>query len=453
MLKLIIIDDERLIRNGLTDYLDWAKLGIEISAVCANGLEGLEAIHLHHPDIVLTDIAMPCMDGVELLKTARGEGFGGQFIFISSYSEFRYAQEAVKYGAFDYLLKPLESTVLEDSVRRCIEAIRSAPPVFEAGWDPAFARDLLQGALSGLPRAEEPLLGLLKRAEPPYPQPILAVGVWQEPAALPASMEKHAVFCVLPPQCLAVILPDFSSFTSLQAAYPDALWRMQPCTFDLHTLLCTSLLSLWLDSHAALQKDPPPLSPSAWLNDLRQTAASALASATSLPGCWKLCLEALEGLRRQLERISPIKASEASENGLPAANEAGQVYELFETTLQTGWQLLSSVSTADSLAPYTRKVIAMIESRYGESLSLGSVAHSLGISKSHLSATFKADTGCTFSDYLFTFRMKMAKSLLEEGKHKIYEIAEQVGYPDLAQFSKRFKQYYGISPREMQKFF
>lgn len=246
MLKMIIIDDERLIRNGLTDYLDWASLGIEISAVCANGLEGLEAIHAHHPDIVLTDIAMPCMDGVELLKTARGEGFGGQFIFISSYSEFRYAQEAVKYGAFDYLLKPLEASVLEDSVRRCIDAIHLSAPASE-----------------------------------------------------------------------------------------------------------------------------------------------------------------------------------------PAAD--------------------SALAASDSLAPYTRKVIAMIETRYGESLTLGMAAHSLGISKSHLSATFKADTGCTFGDYLFAHRMKVAKELLEEGKYKIYEIAEKAGYPDLAQFSKRFKQFYGVSPRDMQK--
>lgn len=78
-------------------------------------------------------------------------------------------------------------------------------------------------------------------------------------------------------------------------------------------------------------------------------------------------------------------------------------------------------------------------------------ARCLGISKSHLSATFKADMGCTFSDYLYACRMKAAKELLEMGQHKIYEIAEKVGYPDIAQFSKRFKQYYGISPRDMQK--
>ena len=104
-----------------------------------------------------------------------------------------------------------------------------------------------------------------------------------------------------------------------------------------------------------------------------------------------------------------------------------------------------------NLAPYTRKALHLIETKYDKNISLTSVADALGISASHLSATFKADMGCTFSDYLFQFRMQIARDLLISDQHKIYEIGEKVGYPDMAQFSKRFKQYYGISPRDMQK--
>lgn len=452
MLNMIIIDDERLIRNGLMDYLDWKALDIEIKAVCANGLEGLDAIHTHIPDIVLTDIAMPDMDGVELLKKVRSEGFGGQFIFISSYSEFRYAQEAIKYGAFDYLLKPLEASVLEDSIRRCIATIQNDSTSSDSVWDSLLACDLLQGALSGMPHAEESLLTMLKRADSPYTAPELAVGIWTKTAPSLSGNHKEFISCMLPPQCIALVTPNHAAFMQLQATETATVWRSHPCGENMHLLLCKCLLSLWLDDHADILHDPSALSPAAWLNDLRKAAASALASDMNLPSCWSLCRELLSTLQRQIERICPVSgmSMETAENS--ALNTgATQVFELFERTYQAGLQMLSILNTADSLAPYTRKVIAMIEKQYGKSLSLGYVAKNLGISKSHLSATFKADTGCTFGDYLFSFRMKIAKELLEENEYKIYEIAEKVGYPDLAQFSKRFKQYYGISPREMQK--
>lgn len=156
MLRMIVIDDEQLIRNGLTTYLDWEALGIEISAVCANGQEGLEAIRAFAPEIVLADISMPVMDGVTLLKESRKEGFAGQFIFISSYSEFRYAQEAVKYGAFEYLLKPLEAPVLEDCVRRCVSHIHSLPAPAHPQWDWALANVFFKEALMEPPMPKPP---------------------------------------------------------------------------------------------------------------------------------------------------------------------------------------------------------------------------------------------------------------------------------------------------------
>lgn len=451
MLKMIVIDDERLIRNGLADYLDWTTMGIEIAAICANGAEGLEAIHAHAPDIVLTDIAMPIMDGVELLKRSRSEGFGGQFIFISSYSEFRYAQEAVKYNAFDYLLKPLEASALEESVRRCIDAIHASVSPEKPEYDLRLAHDLLREALLGIPHAQEALLDRLRRVDPPVFSPLLAVGIIFNDTAFSQAAEPVFLFCSLSPQCIAALLPSEAVFASLQAAHPNVRWQMQPCTESMHLTLCRSLLSLWLEAHPAPPANSSPLSADAWLCSLRESAIAAIQESMSLSACRKLLQKALDTLRRQVERIGSVGAAEAVEGVLQNQSDAEHVYALFDWALTTGLHLLSIVSAPDSLAPYTRKAVAMIESQPGEALSLGVVAAKLGISKSHLSATFKADMGCSFSDYIFAFRMKLAKELLQQEQYKIYEIAEKVGYSDLAQFSKRFKQYYGVSPREMQK--
>lgn len=450
MLGMIIIDDEPLIRNGLTDYLDWASLGIEIRAVLKNGLEGLEAIRACSPEIVLTDIAMPVMDGVALLKESRKEGFQSQFIFISSYSEFRYAQEAVKYGAFDYLLKPLEAAALENCIRRCIAHIQSNSSSGGSQYDWALANELFQGALMGLSHAESSLWSLLRRQEYWDQHALFAVGLWDS-GSIPDRANGQRLFCPLPPQCAACLLFDESDLCGLKEDFPEAIWQVFPCQNQLHSLLCQVLLSVWLQKEEIPKLEAAPMSPAAWRMEIAALARKALDDAMNLASCVTLCREALEGLWRRLTRISPIGKKEQGLFEEALCHSSTQVFELFEYTLNTGLRLQASLHLAGALAPYTRKAIAIIEAEYDQDLSLGSIARRLGISKSHLSATFKADMGCSFSDYLFEYRMKIAKALLEENRYKIYEIGEKVGYPDVAHFSKRFKQFYSVSPRDMQK--
>ena len=125
MIKAMIIDDEKLIREGLVTYIDWAALGVEVCAVCGDCAGAVRAAALHRPQIILADICLPDASGLELFRQIRDCGLKCEAIFISSYSEFQYAQQAVKLGAFDYLLKPIEADVLLDCVRRCAEKIRS----------------------------------------------------------------------------------------------------------------------------------------------------------------------------------------------------------------------------------------------------------------------------------------------------------------------------------------
>lgn len=447
MLKMIIIDDERLIRNGLTDYLDWNALGIEIAAVCADGREGMQAIRDCRPDIVLTDIAMPVLDGVELLKEARSEGNGCQFIFISSYSEFRYAQEAVKYGAFDYLLKPLEPAALEECIRRCVAQLQSSPAVVPPyHWE--LAGELFAEALSGIQQAERSFENMIRRQPAYKASPVLCVGLLRD-RSVPAALREQRLFCVLPPGCAVCWCADAGQAQALMSAAPFALWQTEaPQRGGLHLQLCRLLLSCWLQEHGACSGDPR-----GWEAQLFALAVEARDRGLSLTEASVLCHDALEQLLRRVQRAVPAeeKGCERLAELFQTLRGCAQVYALFEQTLQAGRTMLGFLDVKEHLTPYTRKALSIIEARYAQNISLGEVARMLGISKSHLSATFKADTGSSFSDYLFEYRMKAAKVLLETGKYKISEIGEMVGYPDMAQFSKRFKQYYLLTPRDMQK--
>src|SRR5690242_2899850 len=108
MYKVMLVDDEKWIIKSLKTSIDWHAHGFEIIAEASNGFEGLEKIKQLSPDLVFTDIRMPGMDGLELIRQTNELNKGISFIITSGYKEFEYAKKAIQYGALDYCLKPFE---------------------------------------------------------------------------------------------------------------------------------------------------------------------------------------------------------------------------------------------------------------------------------------------------------------------------------------------------------
>lgn len=126
MLKVLVVDDEKLVRKGIVLGIDWLALDCMVVAEASNGLEGLEAAQKYNPDLIITDIRMPKMDGIEMLKRLREINKDVHVIFLSAYSDFSYAQKAVKLAASDYLLKPFQDGELEETVLRVQKNILNA---------------------------------------------------------------------------------------------------------------------------------------------------------------------------------------------------------------------------------------------------------------------------------------------------------------------------------------
>jgi len=119
MLKLIIADDERIIRETISNIIDWKAYDIEVAGLCKNGIETYDMIMDESPDIVLTDIRMPGMDGLELIRRISGTDLNIQFIILSGYGEFEYAKEAMKSGVKYYLLKPCNEAQIIECIQAC----------------------------------------------------------------------------------------------------------------------------------------------------------------------------------------------------------------------------------------------------------------------------------------------------------------------------------------------
>jgi len=117
MYRVVLVEDSKLLRTGMKYTFDWDALDCEVIGDAENGQEGLSLIRQTQPDIVITDIRMPGLDGLEMIGQLNSEGNSAVFIIISAYSDFSYAQQAVRYGVADYLVKPFADSELVSSLK------------------------------------------------------------------------------------------------------------------------------------------------------------------------------------------------------------------------------------------------------------------------------------------------------------------------------------------------
>ncbi len=121
MYKVLLVDDERIILDGISKIIDWNAHGTELVGTARNGLEAYEFILLHQPDIVITDIRMPGMDGLQLVEKVRENDQHVQFIMLSGFNEFDYARKAMRYGVKHYLLKPCNEQLITQALSEVVE--------------------------------------------------------------------------------------------------------------------------------------------------------------------------------------------------------------------------------------------------------------------------------------------------------------------------------------------
>lgn len=118
MYQILLVDDEALVREAISEKMHWADLGYELAGCCENGKEALEFVREHPVDIVIADICMPYMDGLDLCECLLKEFPRIKIIILSGYDEFEYAKRALQYNVTEYILKPVTSQELSKHLAR-----------------------------------------------------------------------------------------------------------------------------------------------------------------------------------------------------------------------------------------------------------------------------------------------------------------------------------------------
>lgn len=512
MCRILIVDDETLVRQGIKHYLNWEQYGFEIAGEASNGREALELIETVHPHIVITDIVMPLMDGEEFTRVVKSRYPHIEIIVLSSYGEFEYVRSTFQSGVADYILKPKLETeellrVLQKTARRIPSlqytggsgghtvTVESVIGKLLASYDVEYDSDIAQ---RHFPYAGYCLLGMDRGRSSAKGG---AAGLTDPGQVFADSLRaalEHAVIMPVPADShLSVLLVNVEQASyahllaqaeslarSLGTGQPGAGWVASHWFRDfgqLGSVFRDRLLKL-LDSRfyfpevPLLTEDslPQPAAPVA-LFDLKRFAEDMKREHFE---------EAFQSLRDHIAGKAKDYNSSASEfrsflgniifnitillggSGydikeldktkfayFQAIEEAGNVHEAtarLEDFLQEADRLISlkRQQTGDD---NMKMLLDYINDHYSEPLSLTALARHFHFNPSYLSTYFTAHNKEGFSEYLNKVRVDKAAELLRSSAAPISEIGSMVGYSDHSYFTKVFKKLTGCSPSQYRR--
>lgn len=407
MYKVIIADDEWIIREGLKHTVNWEQVQCEIIAEAADGIQSLQEILTHKPDILISDIRMPGMNGLELAEAAKRHCPELKVIFLTGFEDFTYAQQAVKLKADDFVLKPTDPDVLLEAVGRVCNEISSAR------YNANTVEHLLDWKQSGESIILEKLVhdGMLGFLDSRSRQ----------------MLHEMLGYCHESILGLRVAVGELASFVRSAETDANDLMRVSLGSCLQHILLGPPIF-LGAGKVGLLLEATDDI-----VQDLQRTARQLDKEG-----------EVRFGLSRPYERLDRLEAAyreavEALGSKRPADSQA--VLEYGDIKRWEG-------SNVPVDAEHFRQVEAYIEQNYADELSLQKLAALFHLSEAHFSRLFRKRTGVSFIDYLTQVRMEQAKKLLRSPDARINEVAIAVGYQDSRYFSQLFRKIVGSKPTE-----
>jgi two-component system response regulator YesN len=457
MYRVMLVDDERPIREGLATVVDWSGLGFEVAAAAADGVEALERLDEAAFDLIIADIRMPRMDGLQLLAELRSRGNPVRFLVLSGFADFQYAQRASSLRIDGYLLKPVDEDELAARVAevgRQLDASRFSaltllggvarvPDTYAWGrWqvllltapDPEMHRRLAQACTDrgwGELFEKAPYAGVLLRRV--YPRGHNLEGLARE---LASSLGPTGWFAAV-----GEVVTD-------AAAVPSSLQQAWALMADRFFFAPGTIAWQPRPERTTVAPDPE-----VWIRKLTVSVASGrpeatravlvdLAAAVSAWGDEAQARELLAGVAAGVvEGVSGV-----------GQRPAAWISELWSLPYLGG--LIDTLTArltalvagrASDPADLVRRLVELIATRYADNLKLDLLAEAFGYSADYLGKVFRQKTGQSFHTALEARRIEQAQVLLAQGL-KVYQVAEKVGYRYVDYFHAAFRRRTGLSP-------
>lgn len=505
MRKVMIVEDEELILQGLRNIIDWDVLDLVLVHMAYDGREALDLWEKEPVDIIITDIDMPEMSGLELLKRIRSKEEHVRFIILTGYDKFEYAREAISLEVENYILKPINEEELEQQLRSAVAKLDELEKKKIRYIDEKTA---WMQFLSGKTAQEDQAYYMeqleLDTEDGSY---WAAVMKWSTDSVkenritdmiVRLQKESGQLRVVhLPPDCLLLLLsghedagevreyfqtlqnqiesqfdlltfisigPGFRNYRALPDSYRVAM-RLQKylvvegygsCVDESHIQSRTSTdisIDRALLGKLILKKENEEAV--AYIEDL---FINNIKTEVSLDSLYQMAVQ-VAILLQEIKKEYKLEHSGSLHN-LPELLEtiyqADDIFGIRTLFISEVNEIIRFLHEEDSqYTPVVRQIMDEVQKNYREDMNLKTLAYKYHMNASYLGQIFQKEVGCSFTQYLSSKKIEIAKDLILNTNMKINDIAKEVGYPDTSYFYRKFKQHYGVAPaslREMKKY-
>ena len=511
--KVIIVDDEQIIRRGIRTFIPWEKIGCKLIGEASNGIEALSLMEKTTADIVITDIRMPMMDGLELTEELYSKYPHCKVIILTGYSDFEYARKALRFHVTDYLLKPVGEEGLVDVLRKTVLQLnkedRANRKVTESLNElrQSILRELIAGEIIAKElKARIAGVGFnldeIRLSEDDKYQVIITFPVELFKGSMNIEIPKNAI-------SLNYVLDGTGSII-VALSIDDK--REVDCFFkQLHDVKACALIgNVFCGIDGIRESFKQALEVYKWyygvrsagllhynsLEKLRNKFIRTLPHPMDMVIAKSRLVEIMDSLYHSLEttgeseveklpasllhdaiikgntkadfiedcaRLYHFAISLAEERGILISNMEASLFlklkeiiswqkileQIKDAFLQ--WKLQVGKHIKNHYSPLTLKTIDYIKSHFKSDIYLRDIAKLFKTSESHLSRVFKHDTGMNFTSWVNRYRVEYSKELLASIELKLYDIADLSGFSDYKYYTRQFKRYVGISPLNFRK--
>ncbi len=414
-MKIVLVDDEGIVLRGISTIIKRSNPDWEIVAECGSGEEAIPVIKELCPDVVITDIRMYNISGIELAEKIRESNPDILVILLTGYAEFNYAQKAIKLDIFDYLLKPTRYNDIIDCLTRAERYLK------DRNDKQNFQNSLVKKINENKALLREKFLRDIMKGLLP-----VSVNICEKLKEYEIQFKRFTVFNI-----------NYKSLNKSFGTSTDDILLLDFCIKNVFTEILgeagkTILLTESIHNFIAV------------------------AETVGLEDNWQelmhdLCVRASKIIMEKLEVKLYIGGSEAKY----------EIEELFDCYNQACYALDKAVKEdspflyfqdlvyeipQNALSKSVSEALEYIESNFQNDISLKEVAEAVYLNVWYLSDLFKREVGVTFSEYIRDKRIHMAKELLRDKSLKLYEVAYRIGIKEQGYFSTLFKKATGLSP-------
>lgn len=482
MYTIILVDDEDIILRGLSKIIPWEKLGYKVIGYYNNGKQALSAFETHKCDVILTDIKMPVMDGIQMVQELRHRGHETQIIFMSGYDDFKYAQSATKLGAADYVLKPTTPAKIENALRTVRRRLDSVYKISnEMDQLNSLAEKSIQSMIfyifNVLKGAQVPVGEIVQQMHHVSPQKlvgkVLLVATYHFCHKSAGESHKNKFIEHLSNyfenKNSFIILDDFEEMLSvcyINDCKASPKEKIQSVSSEINKFLGNSVIYGLGDSYdtvydvmksycqsieAVYFKMDQLNNPATYKNIYEEKINIFIDDAVNsdkingrildnfINELWEKDYNTrVEILQKLFEQIS----SRYSLTNIPAHLSIQLLVrsdniDIIKSTLQEELEKISRNKQQNLCL----KIRNYLKENFNKQITIKELSEQFYFTPNYLGKLFQKTTGQSVKQYLTDIRMEEAERLINTNKYKLYQICEMVGYKDYDYFRKQYKIY------------